>query len=81
MRKFASALVLGVSLLTPVATLQAQEHPQQTQGHPRHEWSASEDPPGVSICKNIKYHDWKRANKREQQDYWKWRDSHRDERR
>lgn len=76
MRKFASALVLGVSLLTPVATLQAQEHP-------RHEWSTSEDPTWRQYLEehHKKYHDWKRANKREQEDYWKWRDSHRDERR
>lgn len=77
MRKFASAMILGLGLLTPVAaTLQAQDHP-------RHEWSASEDPYWRQYQKehHEKYHDWKKAKKREQEDYWKWRESHRDERR
>jgi type III secretory pathway component EscR len=76
MCKFASAMILGMSLLSPVVTLQAQEHR-------RHEWSASEDPYWHQYLQehHTKYHDWKKAKKREQEEYWKWREAHHDERR
>ncbi len=73
MRKFATATILGISLLTPFATLQAQERP-------RHEWNASEDSSWRQYLQehHRKYHDWSKAKKREQEEYWKWRDAHRD---
>lgn len=76
MRKIASAVVLGMGLLSPIVTLHAQEHQ-------RHEWSASEDPYWRQYQKehHKKYHDWKKAKKREQEEYWKWRESHHDEHR
>ena len=74
MLRYLGALVLGISLLSPAALI-AQDHDHQT-----HEWNANEDPHWHQYLKehHKKDHDWGKANKREQADYWKWRDAHPD---
>jgi hypothetical protein len=76
MRKFVGSLVLGVALLTPSATLIAQDHHDR----PSHEWKDSENETWHRYLKehHKKDHDWEKANKKEQSAYWKWRDQHRD---
>lgn len=81
MRRYLGTLVVGISMLAPVvgismlapATIYAQDHD-------RHTWSADEDPHWHQYLKEHKKkdHDWAHASKREQRDYWKWRDAHPD---
>lgn len=73
MKKLLSSLVLGASLLAPAAALYAQDHPH-------HQWSDNENTTWHQYLKerHKKDHDWSKANKREQSDYWKWRDQHPD---
>jgi hypothetical protein len=79
MYKFLGSLALGVCLLTPIGTLKAQDHHDQAaQAH--HQWNDGENQYWHQYLKehHKKDHDWEKANKREQTDYWKWRDQHRD---
>ena len=73
MKRIAGALVLGLGLMVPMGVVFAQDHPT-------HEWSSGEDPAWRQYLKehHKKYHDWAKANKKEQEAYWKWRDEHRD---
>lgn len=75
MRKLSGAFILGVCLLTPLATLQAQSHHDES-----HHWSEGENTYWHQYLKehHKKDHDWAHAKKREQTDYWKWREQHRD---
>ena len=76
MKKILSSFILGLGLLTPVATLSAQDHPM------KQEWKDSENESWHRYLKarHIKDHEWNHASKREQANYWKWRDSHPDAR-
>ncbi len=76
MYRFFGCLVLGVGLLSPVATLSAQDHHDQVQ----HQWNDGENPAWHQYLKerHKKDHDWAKASKREQAAYWKWRDQHKD---
>ncbi len=49
----------------------------------RHEWNSNEDGAYRRYLEehHRKYHAYERANKKEQDDYWKWRESHPDENR
>jgi hypothetical protein len=78
MYRFLGSLALGVCLLAPVGTLNAQEHPKQVEN--THQWSDSENPAWHQYLKehHKKDHDWSKASKKERADYWKWRDQHRD---
>lgn len=69
MKKILGSMILGAVLLTPVSLL-AQEHT----------WNDGESAAWHQYLKenHRKYHDWNKANKREQAAYWKWRDNHRD---
>jgi hypothetical protein len=73
MKRIAGSLVLSLGLLVPTGMLFAQDHPN-------HEWSQTEDPAWRQYLKehHKKYHDWSKAKKKEQADYWKWRDQHKD---
>jgi type III secretory pathway component EscR len=73
MRRIGAALLLSLGLLAPIEVIGAQDHP-------RHEWNNSEDAAWRQYLKehHKKYHDWAKAKKKEQEDYWKWRDQHRD---
>jgi hypothetical protein len=78
MLRYLGALLLGISLLTPVK-INAQDHDRD---HQQHLWNEHEDPYWHQYLKehHKKDKDWARANKREQRDYWKWRDAHPDAR-
>jgi hypothetical protein len=62
---------------TPILARSPQDH-----NHQIHEWSAGEDPHWHQYQKeqHMKDHDWDHATKKEQKNYWKWRDSHPDAR-
>ena len=72
MLKVLSAFALAICLLAPIAPLRAQDHPS-------HQWSDGENPSWHQYLKeqHRKDHDWSHATKREQANYWKWRDQHR----
>jgi hypothetical protein len=73
MRRMIGALVLSLGLLAPMAVMTAQDHD-------RHVWADTEDPHWHQYLKehHKKDHDWAHASKKEQRDYWKWRDAHPD---
>ncbi len=77
MKRFLGSLVLGLGLLAPVGTLRAQDHHDQQKAH---EWNDGENGAWRQYLKehHKKDHDWAKASKREQSNYWKWRDQHRD---
>jgi hypothetical protein len=71
MFKYFGSLLLGVSLLAPMSLI-AQDH--------GHQWNDNENTAWHQYLKehHKKDHDWSKASKREQQNYWKWRDQHHD---
>ena len=77
MNKFLGSLVLGISLLAPTAMLNAQDHHDDAV---KHEWNDGENGAWHQYLKehHKKDRDWAKAKKRDQADYWKWRDQHRD---
>lgn len=76
MLRYLTALVLGISLLAPVAVT-AQDHDRPKASH---EWNDHENESWHKYLKDHhkKDHEWDKANKREQKAYWKWRDAHPD---
>jgi hypothetical protein len=79
MLRLFGATVLGFCLITSVAAVKAQPAPVPLQTHV---WNDREDPHWRDYLKerHKQYHDWKKATKREQREYWKWRDKHPDAR-
>jgi hypothetical protein len=87
----AGALAGALSIGT--TTLCAQEHGQDNRSaenrtytdsnHERHEWNANEDGAWKRYRgeHHIKQEDFAKANRRQQEAYWKWRHEHPDERR
>jgi hypothetical protein len=53
----------------------AEDHPRH-----EHEWNDREDPAWRQYLKehHRKYHEWARSKRKEQDEYWRWRDQHRD---
>ena len=78
MSRFFATALFSVSLMAPATAVYAQDHDRD---HSRHEWTANEDPYWHQYLKehHKKDHDWAKAKKREQEDYWKWREAHHDE--
>lgn len=78
MQKFLISAALGMCLLTPVGALNAQEHHDQVAN--THQWNDNENQAWHQYLKehHKKDHEWAKASKREQKDYWKWRDAHPD---
>jgi hypothetical protein len=74
MLRYIGALMLSVSLLAPV-TVYAQDR-----DHATHQWNDNENQYWHQYLKehHKKDHDWAKAKKSEQSDYWKWRDAHPD---
>lgn len=73
MLRHLSTLVLGAALLAPAALM--------AQDHDRHVWNDQRESPAWHQYlkeRHKKDHDWSKANKKEQSDYWKWRDAHPD---
>ena len=89
MRKYFSVLLLGACLCAP-AMLPAQddrhEHDRDKKYYDPykrdyHEWNENENRAWrhyVTEERRGEFHDWDRANKREQRDYWRWRHDHPD---
>lgn len=87
MSKFLSAVFLSFALLAPVA-LQGQDSHDQDQNKrvydsthkDYHEWNANEDRAFHQYLKDNhkKDHDWSKASKKEQNNYWNWRHEHPD---
>lgn len=79
MSRFLVATVLGFCLMASVGIVSAQAAPVPMQTH-THQWNDQEDAHWHEYLKehHRKDHDWAKANKREQSNYWKWRDKHPD---
>ncbi len=84
MHRLLGSLALGFCLLTPIGTLNAQDRPDRPD-HPdrvekSHQWNDNENQAWHQYLKehHKKDHDWSKANKKEQANYWKWRDQHPD---
>ena len=77
MSRFLLAAVLGVSLMTSVALVNAQPAPTAMQ---EHQWNDQEDHAWHRYLKerHREDHEWAKATKKEQHDYWKWREKHPD---
>ncbi|HZU25006.1 MAG TPA: hypothetical protein VFA04_05765 [Bryobacteraceae bacterium] len=82
MKRIAGALVLAMGLTLPMGIAFAQDHPEhhERQDRPHHEWNDSENGAWHQYLKEHHKRDreWNRASKREQRNYWKWRDQHQD---
>jgi hypothetical protein len=77
MNRLLGSLFLSVGLLVPVTSLVAQDRHMDAKAH---QWNEGENASWHQYLKehHKKDHDWAKAKKREQADYWKWRDAHRD---
>ncbi len=80
MSRFLGMAVLGVCLATSVAVISVQSSYAAQSDMQKHVWTDQEDPHWHEYLKEKrkKDHDWAKATKREQRDYWKWRDAHPD---
>jgi hypothetical protein len=65
-------------------TLRADDHPKRFHDRDRnddHEWNDAESRAyrhWLTEERHRPYHDWNKASKREQRDYWRWRHEHSD---
>lgn len=87
------ALTAAVALPLIVVGQERREEPNRTQStessryedsaHKVHEWNAREDESYRRYLQDHhkKYHDLAKASKKEQNDYWKWRQNHADDNR
>ncbi len=86
MRNCVGALLMGAALLAPVG-VKAYDHDRDDHRYydadrrDWHEWNDREDRAYRRYLeeRHEQYHDWRRANRKEQRDYWRWRHSHPDE--
>jgi hypothetical protein len=83
--RYSAAFLLAVSLTAPL--IMADDHDKKRYYDKTrkdyHEWNENEDR-NYKLFLNERHapiHDWKKAKSREQQEYWKWRHEHPDERR
>ena len=82
-RNIAGAFALSVALVTPVilkaqprpigATAMMDDQNRDFRGDDEKAWH------DYLKEKHKKDHEWAKANKKEQADYWKWRDAHHDD--
>jgi hypothetical protein len=82
MRRYLSAILLGATLIVPVA-MKADDHSKRYYDQDRkdyHEWNESEARAYRRWTdeNHRKYRDWNKAKKSEQAEYWKWRHDHPD---
>ncbi len=89
MSRFLGAILLSGALFLPAA-LQAQDRQDRndiqtkrvydSQHKDYHEWNADEDQAYHRYLKenHKKDHDWSKASKKEQAEYWNWRHQHTD---
>ena len=81
MLRFVGAFVLSIGLVASAGMAAAQDH-DRDHDQRTHQWADTEDVHWHAYLKehHKKDHDWSHASKREQRDYWKWRDAHPDAR-
>jgi hypothetical protein len=82
MRRYFQIVLLGVGLMAPLA-LSAGDHPKRyydREHRDYHEWNDGEQQSYQRFLseKRYEHHDWQRARKQEQRDYWQWRHQHPD---
>ena len=79
MRKFLNVIVLTAALAGPIA-LMADDHKvyQDERHHDKHEWNDDENHRYRTYLEehHRKYRDFERLNRRDRDDYWKWRHDH-----
>ena len=92
--RYLNVIVLSAALTVPVALRSREPDPQDSRRDPPavryedtahkdfHEWNADEERAYRRYLEehHKKYRDFKKANKKEQEDYWNWRHSHPDDR-
>ena len=93
MYRYFKVIVLSAALVVPVlVSAQDRDHSDKGQNNQQsrryedkahkdsHEWNAGEDQAYRRYLQEHgkKYHDFAKAKKREQNDYWSWRHSHPD---
>jgi hypothetical protein len=78
MSRFFGVAALSICLLSPGAVVNGQDHDRDH--HATHQWNDNENQSWHQYLKEKrkKDHDWEKASKREQKNYWKWRDAHPD---
>ena len=80
MRRIFGGLLLSVALMAPLA-MQAEQRYYDRDRKDYHEWNEGERKAykhWLEAERKAKYHDWKKANKREREEYWRWRHDHAD---
>ncbi|MBZ5726421.1 MAG: hypothetical protein LAP87_15650 [Acidobacteriia bacterium] len=85
MRRYLSALFLSAALITPVV-LHAQDRDRDHRYYDRdrkdyHEWNEREGRAyrhWLTEERHHKFHEWSKASRREQSEYWRWRHDHPD---
>jgi hypothetical protein len=81
MKRFFGALILGTILITPVA-IQAQDAKKYYDRDHKdyHAWNDNENTSYHKFLteKHYKDHEFTKAPKKEQQEYWNWRHDHPD---
>jgi hypothetical protein len=91
--KFVGSAILTIALAAPAATL-AAPRPQEINARvdvqtkrvydpthkDYHNWDGNEDKQWrqYQTDQHVKYHDYSKANKKQQSDYWNWRHQHGD---
>jgi len=83
MRSCWCAILLGGVLLCPLATRAIGQEDHRYYDADRkdyHEWNENENRAWRHWLEehHYKYHEWARADKKEQRGYWKWRHEHPD---
>jgi hypothetical protein len=83
MRRILAATFLGGMLMAPLAMqAQAQDHRYyDSYRRDYHTWNDDEARAyrhWLTEERHRVYHDWDRASRREQRDYWRWRHEHMD---
>jgi hypothetical protein len=81
MKKLLSGIAFIALLVTPASIIaQDTHHYEDKAHHDSHDWNDKEDQAYKRYLQenHKKEHEFAKANKREQSDYWKWRHEHPD---
>jgi len=87
LNSYFKTILLGTALIVPAAiSAQDRDHDSHSQRyedrshHDSHDWNNGEDQAYRRYLQehHKKYHDFAKAKRKEQDDYWKWRHSHPD---
>ena len=88
MRRYISVLLLGATLLLPIAVSAGDDHHDRDKDHryydrdakDYHEWNEQEERAYRHYLeeRHEHYRAWNKLKRDQQRDYWKWRHSHSD---